>query len=185
MVQYAIVVDLGRFVGCDGCIVACKQENDVRLGSYWMWVYQVGPTGNFPDVSMHWLPRPCMHCKNPPCLNVCPTKAIYKRADGIVLIDHEKCIGCRYCVWACPYGSMQFNPDTGIVEKCILCSQRIDKGEKPACVDSCPGRALTFGDIDDPASEASKLIGTKQGFVLLPDIGAEPAVHYLPPGRKL
>jgi len=121
MSQKTMVVNLDRCIGCRGCEVACKQENGVALGSYWGKVLNVGPTGKYPTLEMYFLPTLCQQCKSPQCVKVCPTGASYKRnEDGIVLIDKEKCIGCRYCMMACPYGVRSFNKETKVVEKCNL-----------------------------------------------------------------
>jgi len=189
--HYGMAMDLSRCIGCHACSIACKIENGLEVGMNWHRVETIGepgakvgedlPAGTFPDLSMYWLPIPCMHCINPPCMAVCPASAISKRADGIVLIDKEKCIGCKYCVWACPYEVPQFNPLDGTVEKCTFCAHRVDQGEEPFCVHVCVYGARVFGDINDPHSEVSKLIARKHGRVLLPEQGVEPAVYYLGP----
>ena len=109
---------------------------------------------------MYYLPVSCQHCDNPECVSVCPTGASYKRDDGVVLVDHSKCIGCQYCVMACPYGVRAYDTgkDKGVIEKCTMCAHLIDKGEKPACVKHCPGQARKFGDLDDPDSSAAKAV---------------------------
>jgi molybdopterin-containing oxidoreductase family iron-sulfur binding subunit len=142
-----------------------------------------------------------MHCENAPCIEVCPTGASYKRQDGIVLIEQKKCLGCKQCILACPYGARYLNEakggyfklglipteeviykgkELGVVEKCTLCVDRVEQGEEPICVRACPSKARTFGDLNDPKSEVSQLIRSKHGFQLLKDLGTEPAVYYLP-----
>ena len=105
----AIVVDLDRCIGCFGCEISCKMENNVALGEYWNKVIIEGPHGTFPDVEQYWLPAMCQQCENAPCVHVCPTGASYRNEDGVVLIDKSVCIGCKYCMMACPYGVRNWN----------------------------------------------------------------------------
>jgi len=148
MTQYALLVDEKRCVGCQTCEVACKQENSLPVGPKWMVVISRIKeidgklVMSFPHIR-------CMHCANPPCIPACPTNAVTKRADGIVLIDPELCTGCMACIEACSFGAPQFNPEKNTVEMCTLCVHRIEKGLKPACVQHCPSGALQFGDIND------------------------------------
>lgn len=148
MTQYALLVDEKRCVGCQTCEVACKQENSLPVGPKWMVVIS-----RIKEVDgklvMSFLHIRCMHCANPPCIPACPTNAITKRADGIVLIDPELCTGCMVCIEACPFAAPQFNPEKNTVEMCTLCVHRIEKGLEPACVQHCPSGALQFGDIND------------------------------------
>ena len=171
MTQYAIVTDLNRCTGCFACMVACKVINNVALGSYWQKVVRIGPTPKYegavpPDVEMYFLPISCQHCKNPECVKVCPTGASYKREDGTVQIDKSKCIGCQFCVMACPYGVRYLNEEEGVVEKCTLCEQKIAQGELPQCVAQCTGRARYFGDLE-------KGIGSFEGPGDYVEIGAD------------
>ncbi len=155
MTHYAIVTDLNRCVGCLGCTVACKTVNEVPVGSFWNKVVRIGPnpkpggSGQFPDVEMYFLPLGCQHCENPECVSVCPTEASHIQDDGTVQIDREKCIGCQFCVMACPYGVRYLNSESGVVEKCTLCEQKISQGELPQCVMQCSARARYFGDLDE------------------------------------
>ena len=184
MTQYAIATDLNRCVGCLSCMVACKAVNNVPIGSYWNKVLRIGPSlkegaTSSHDVEMYYLPVSCQHCDDPECVHVCPTGASYKREDGVVLVDHSKCIGCQYCVMACPYGVRAYDTskDKGVIEKCTMCAHLIDKGEKPACVKHCPGQARKFGDLDDPQSDVSKLRAAKKTYKLK-DVGNHPGVDY-------
>jgi DMSO reductase iron-sulfur subunit len=180
MTQYAILLDLDKCVGCHSCTVACKVENDVQLGRFWSKVHQIGPSGTFPDVDMYFLPVLCQHCADPECVRVCPTAASYKRDDGIILVDHDICIGCQYCVLACPYGVRVFNEEEGVIEKCTLCAHLIERDDQPACVKTCVGKARIFGDIDDPESEISQAIAAAGGAVhTLADVGNGPSVKYV------
>jgi Fe-S-cluster-containing dehydrogenase component len=133
-------------------------------------------------------PRSCLHCDAPLCVTVCPTGASYKRAeDGIVLVDEDKCIGCKLCSWACPYGAREYSPVEGVMKKCTLCVDRIynenlDEAERqPACVQACPSRARHFGDLGDPESDVSKLVAARNGVDLMPELGYRPTNTYLPP----
>lgn len=180
MTQMMIVLNLDRCLGCHACTVACKQENSVAPGIFRTRVLQMGPTGKFPDLKMYSLPLSCQHCKDPECVKVCPTGASSKREDGIVLIDQDKCIGCQYCKMACPYGVRYFNEQKGVMEKCDLCAHLVDKGDIPACVKTCVGKARIFGDIEDPNSEVSKIIREADGNVHnLVDVGNRPSLRFV------
>ncbi|MCI8367836.1 MAG: 4Fe-4S dicluster domain-containing protein [Eggerthellaceae bacterium] len=153
MARYAIATDLNLCVGCLACTVACKAVNGVDIGSYWIKTLRIGPNlkegGSFPnDVEMYFLPVQCQHCENPACVDVCPTEASHKVADGTVQIDKEKCIGCQFCAMACPYGVRYLNEEERVVEKCTLCEQKTAQGELPQCVAQCGARARFFGDLD-------------------------------------
>jgi Fe-S-cluster-containing dehydrogenase component len=132
-------------------------------------------------------PKSCLHCEEPPCVPVCPTGASYKREqDGIVLVDYDKCIGCKYCSWACPYGARELDQHQRVMKKCTLCVDRIydlrlpEADRKPSCVKACPTSARIFGDIHDPQSDASRAIRENGGYALMPEWGTSPANHYLP-----
>jgi molybdopterin-containing oxidoreductase family iron-sulfur binding subunit len=196
-----MVIDLRRCVGCHGCAVACKAEHGTRPGIMWARVLK-SETGIFPAVRRLSLPVLCMHCHTPACLPVCPTGATAQRPDGIVTIDRALCIGCRYCMQACPYSARYFNDGNGTyfsggptpyeaagaaehadgtVEKCDFCAERLERGLEPACVANCMTRARVFGDLADPGSEVSRLIRGKGSFPLNPELGTDPCVFYLPP----
>ena len=175
-----LVIDLDRCSGCDSCIAACKLENNVDLGVYYNRVHVVGPTGTFPDLEQYWLPLQCQQCENPGCIEVCPTGASYRDPNNnVVMINKELCIGCQYCMYACPFGVRQFNEGEGVVEKCTMCWHRLAKGEEPACVEVCPARARFWGDLDDPDSEVSRLVREREHMRLLEDRGTNPSVYYL------
>lgn len=204
--RYAMAIDINRCTGCNSCSVACKVENNLPDDIWWNRILTVGgetidsPKGTFPNLSMQFLPINCQHCENPSCVKACPVGATYKRKeDGIVIQDYDKCIGCRYCMVACPYsGVRQFNwkePEYAIdvemgdstvtahqfntVEKCTFCTHRLADGLLPACIETCPTRARTFGDIDDPNSDVSKAIKGRSYFKLMEDKGTKPSVYYL------
>jgi Fe-S-cluster-containing dehydrogenase component len=140
-----------------------------------------------PALTVHF-PRSCLHCETPDCVTVCPTGASYKRAeDGIVLVDEDKCIGCKLCSWACPYGAREYSAVRGTMQKCTLCVDRIYNesfdayDRQPACVMACPTRARHFGDLGDPESAVSQLVAERGGYDLMPDLGYKPVNKYLPP----
>jgi Fe-S-cluster-containing dehydrogenase component len=153
MVQYAIVTDLNRCVGCLACSVACKAANSVPIGNFWLKVFRIGPmkkldAKDWTDVEMYFLPVGCQHCEKPECVAVCPTGASQKIENGTIQIDKAKCIGCQFCVMACPYGVRYLNEEEQVVEKCTLCEQKTAQGELPQCVAQCSGKARYFGDIE-------------------------------------
>jgi sulfite dehydrogenase (quinone) subunit SoeB len=145
------------------------------------------PAMSLPALTLHF-PRSCLHCETPACVTVCPTGASYKRAeDGIVLVDEDKCIGCKLCSWACPYGAREYSEVEGVMKKCTLCVDRIynqnlpESEREPACVQACPTRARHFGDLGDPESKVSRLVAERGGVALMPELGYAPVNRYLPP----
>lgn len=201
MTQYAIATDLNRCVSCQACSVSCKVVNGIAPGSFWTKVLRVGPnpieggSGQFPDVEMYYLPVGCQHCENPECVAVCPTEASHKLEDGTVQVDKEKCIGCQFCVMACPYGVRYLNEEERVVEKCTLCEQKTAQGELPECVRQCGGRARFFGDLDKgiesfvgPADKIDGEFGlitatskpwAESDVYHLPDVGNGPSFVYI------
>jgi Fe-S-cluster-containing dehydrogenase component len=181
MTRNCIVVDLDHCTGCKGCEIACKNENSIPLGERWNRVLLCGPYGEFPDLSQYYLPVMCQQCENAPCVNVCPTGASYRDPDSnVVLIDKEKCIGCKYCMMACPYGVRDWDKAAKVVEKCTLCSHLTGSDNLPFCVEVCSVKARFYGDLDDPDSDASKAIASKPDAVhRLRDFGNHPATVYL------
>lgn len=182
MKKITFVVDLDRCIGCKGCQVACKLNNNVALGSCRNAVKTVGPTGIYPNVQMYFLPSMCQQCENPTCVEVCPTGACYKRSeDGIIVIDQNLCIGCKSCANACPYKVNTYNQELMVMDKCNTCIARREKGELPACVKNCSGGALHVGDINDPESEVSKLLkeAGEENVYTLRDFGNGPTVRYI------
>lgn len=177
--QYGMVIDTRRCSGCHACTVACKSEFDVPLGKTRSWV-EYTEKGTYPNVSRAFLPRLCNQCSEPQCVSVCPTGATYKREeDGIVVVDPDICIGCKYCMQACPYDARFINPLTGAADKCDFCLHRVSRGVVPACVNTCVGRARIFGDLNDPKSEISKVLNANRVTVLRPEMGTKPNVFYI------
>jgi Fe-S-cluster-containing dehydrogenase component len=152
--RYGLVFDTKRCIGCRTCVIACKAENQITVGSWMRVLNDHGtttdlPVGQYPRLSLSWRVNTCMHCENPPCLEACPAEgAIYKRSDGIVLFDGEKCTGCQACGVACPYDAIRFLSGDGRPEKCTLCSHRIDQGLEPFCAKECIWGALRFTNTE-------------------------------------
>lgn len=155
--QLGFYINLSACSGCKACQLACKDKNDTPLGVLWRRVYEISG-GSYlergdaliDNTFTYYISSACSHCNSPICMTVCPTQAISKRAeDGIVLIDSEKCIGCRYCEWACPYGAPQFDAERHVMSKCDFCYDYVEAGQKPACVSACQMRVLEFGPIDE------------------------------------
>jgi Fe-S-cluster-containing dehydrogenase component len=212
--KLGLVIDLDTCVGCHACAVSCKEWNAGGIAGpltdtdpygkdpSGVWFNRVhsyeleategcGSGANAqpaqPAQTLHF-PRSCLHCEQPACVTVCPTGASYKRAeDGIVLVDEDKCIGCKLCSWACPYGAREYSAVEGVMKKCTLCVDRIynenleEAERQPACVQACPTKARHFGDLGDPESDISKLVAARGGVDLMPQLGYQPTNQYLPP----
>jgi anaerobic dimethyl sulfoxide reductase subunit B (iron-sulfur subunit) len=184
--QLGFYVNLADCTGCRACQIACKDKNDLPIGVRWRRVLEYSggewvPSGNSmvpSDVYTYFVSVACMHCEDPPCVRVCPVSGITKRdADGVVLVDTEICIGCRYCSWACPYGALWFNEETNGITKCDFCVDLMAKGENPACVDACPYRAIEYGPLDELKAKYGKL----KDPAPLPDSAmTSPSVVYAP-----
>lgn len=171
MSQYAIMVDIERCIGCRSCETSCKVENGATKTRN--KVIRIDPKEGS---RLSFMSMPCMHCEQPACRQACPTGAIFKRADdGVVLIDQSKCIGCRFCAWACPYGAMGFDEERNVADKCTYCAHRLARGEQPACVTKCPGHALSFGKVEVLGAQARS-----QGRSMLNiDAGTKPSTFFL------
>lgn len=198
--HWGMVVDLKLCIGCNSCVDACKAENGTSPGIFWNKVLEQ-EVGTFPNARRVFWPMRCMHCQDPPCKQECPTGATYQRPDGIVLIDSNKCIGCKACMVACPYDSRDIFENKkgyfsegltpfevqayakhvkGAVQKCTFCSHRLEKGLKPFCVDNCITGALIFGDLDDPNSEVSQALRAARGTIRLKEeLRTKPSIYYL------
>ena len=197
--RYAYVIDTEKCIGCGSCVRACRAENDVPDGFFRTWVerYVVGAAGSHVDspdggingfppsqVDFHatksfFVPKMCMHCTATPCVQVCPVGASYRTRDGVVMVDGETCIGCGYCVQACPYGSRFLNPTTHTAEKCTWCYHRITKGMKPACVEVCPTGTRMFGNMKKEDDPVRKIVETRRVGILQPHLLTEPNCFYL------
>jgi phenylacetyl-CoA:acceptor oxidoreductase subunit 1 len=208
--RWGIVIDLKKCSGCMTCVASCKLNNGLPPHIYFTKIFDY-EVGKYPNVMRKFLPVMCMHCEEPPCVDACPTKASQRREDGIVYVDIKKCMGCRYCMIVCPYGMRSYldgttnyytdnsqldkyikhKQDSGIVVKCDLCRERIDKGLKnglkpgideeatPMCVISCLSNARYFGDLNDPNSTVSKLIRERKHFRLHEELGTNPSIYYI------
>ena len=201
------VVDITKCIGCGKCVKACKLENDVPLepeyNRTWVERYIITETEEIfvdsPDAGIDgftaehmnmkyekldirksfFVPKLCNHCDKPPCVPVCPVGATYSSAEGVVLVNRKACIGCRYCVQACPFGARFLDPRLKVVDKCTWCYHRITKGLLPACVEVCPVGARMFGDIGDPESPVSRIIKENTMGILKPEVGCENKVYYI------
>ena len=200
--KLGLVIDLDTCVGCHACATACKSWNGASAISgpltdtdpygadpsgTWFNRIRHYEVGTFPDSKTVNMPMSCLHCEDAACVTVCPTGASYKRADGIVLVDQDRCIGCNLCAWACPYGARELDPSSGTMKKCTLCVDRVhnealpEAERQPACVLACPTHARHYGDLGDPDSDVSKLVAARGGFGLLDELGYKPVNRYLPP----
>lgn len=182
-VRYGMVIDVRKCIGCQACTVSCSLENAPPIGQFRTTVlqYEVDYDDDSANPAMFSLPRLCNHCDNPPCVPVCPVQATFQREDGLVLVDNERCVGCGYCVQACPYDARFMNQETQTADKCTFCEHRLDAGLLPACVESCVGGARVSGNLLDPDSEVSRLIEENRDEikVLKPSQGTVPHVYYI------
>ncbi len=198
--DYVYLIDLRKCIGCGACVRACCLENKVPEGYFRTWVerYQVSRTGEpivdspnggkdgfEPTVigqnitKAFFFPKLCCHCTNTPCVQLCPVGASYRTLDGVVLVDEKRCIGCGYCVQACPYGSRFIHPQTHVASKCTLCYHRITQGLKPACVQICPAGARKLGDRKQIDDEVARIIATEHVQILQPELLTEPNCFYI------
>jgi Fe-S-cluster-containing dehydrogenase component/formate-dependent nitrite reductase membrane component NrfD len=176
--KYAFVIDQRKCIGCHACTVACKAEHDVPIGVYRTWVKYI-EKGEFPNTRRYFLVNRCNHCDDAPCVAICPTKALYKRPDGIVDFDSSRCIGCKSCMQACPYDALYIDPNSHTAAKCNYCAHRIEVGMEPACVVVCPEQAIIAGDMHNPESEIARIIAREPVRVRKPEQGTGPNVYYV------
>lgn len=179
--RFAIVLDTRKCIDCKACTVACKAENDVPLGrnNYRNWVTEEELRGVYPNLGQSFTPGQCNQCANPPCNSVCPTGATGITDGGIVTVDRKKCIGCKYCMLACPYDARFYNEETGVIDKCTFCIQRLAVGRIPACVETCPTKVRVFGDLNDPHSEVTLLLAKNRHTVQKAELGTKPFLFYI------
>jgi len=198
--DWGYIVDTTRCIGCGACVRACKIENDVPDTYFRTWVerYEIdknervrvdspmGAIESFKEdntktevVKAFFVPKLCNHCYDSACEQVCPVGATYHSPDRVVLIDKKHCVGCGYCVQACPYGCRYIDESKGVADKCTLCYHRIQKGEAPACVNACPRNARIFGNLKDPESKINKILHQRRYGVLKPDLGTNPKCYYI------
>ncbi len=176
--RYGFVIDQRKCIGCHACTVACKEEHQVPLGAFRTWVKYV-ERGSFPDTRRYFAVLRCNHCDDAPCVTICPTVALYRRADGIVDFDRDRCIGCKSCMQACPYDALYIDPVTQTAAKCNYCAHRVEVGLAPACVIVCPEQAIVAGDLDDARSPIARLVATEQVQVRKAEQGTRPKLYYL------
>lgn len=175
--RYGFVIDHNRCIGCHACTVACKEEHSVPVGVFRTWVKYI-EKGEFPNASRHFGVMRCNHCEAAPCVEICPTTALFRRDDGIVDFDNSRCIGCKSCMQACPYDALYIDPDTHTAAKCNFCAHRIELKLEPACVVVCPTRAIIAGDLDDSQSPIAQIVATQKVAVRKPYKGTQPKVFY-------
>lgn len=210
--KWIMVIDLAKCDGCGGCTVQCNKMHHVPEGKAWIKVFKMQDAQH---TAPYWMPRPCFQCDEPPCTKVCPVDATYKRQDGVVLIDNERCIGCRYCMAACPYSARDFNwgnepanpdaamqtysPETGVphktgtVEKCDFCPDLAAKGILPPCTSTCHMGAVYYGDENEDAVtngvgetvRLNKLLEERAGYRFMEELGTKPRLYYLPPKNRM
>lgn len=178
MPNYGFAIDLRKCIGCHACTIACKAEHQIPVGSHRCWVKTV-EKGTFPDTRRFFFPVLCNQCEDAPCVRICPTRALFKRRDGIVDLNSASCIGCRACMEACPYDQLFIDPNTRTAEKCNFCANRVENKLLPACVSVCPTECRIFGDLDDPTSAVAQIVQREAYTVRKPEKGTGPKVFYL------
>lgn len=178
MPNYGFVIDLKKCIGCHACTIACKAEHDIPVGVNRCWVKTV-EKGRFPDAQRLFLPVLCNQCEDAPCMEICPTSALFRRRDGIVDLHGDACIGCKACMAACPYDQLFIDPNTRTAEKCNFCANRIENQLQPACVSVCPTECRIFGDLDDPTTKVAQIVQREAFTVRKPEKGTGPKVFYL------
>jgi Fe-S-cluster-containing dehydrogenase component len=189
MTKWGFVIDVSKCTACYCCFIACKDEywdNDYppytaaqpKFGQFWMNIAK-NERGKYPYIKVAYMPVPCMHCDNAPCIKAARNGAVYKRPDGIVVIDPQKAVGQKQLLKSCPYGVIYWNEEKKLPQKCTFCVHRLEKGEIPRCVQCCPTECIHFGDLDDPESDVSKLLKSARAEVFHPEWDTRPAVYYI------
>jgi len=181
-IKYGMLHDENACIGCTACTEACREVNNVPEGVSRLEIKRSEPVGEYPNTEYRFTRNSCQHCENAPCVYVCPTGAAYKdEKTGIVDVHHEKCVGCGYCLAACPYQVRFFHPENKSADKCNFCRDtNLAAGKQPACVESCPTKALTFGDLNDPNSEISQAINSKTVYRDKVTLGTKPQMYKVP-----
>ncbi len=182
--RYGFVIDQRTCIGCHACTVACKTEHQIPVGQFRTWVKYIDK-GEWPSSSRNFGVMRCNHCTDAPCVKICPTKALYKRDDGIVDFDRDRCIGCKSCMQACPYDAIYIDEDTHTAAKCNYCAHRVDDGLEPACVVVCPTHSIWAGDLDDPTSGIAQMVATHPTAVRAPEQNTGPNVFYIGADRAV
>jgi Fe-S-cluster-containing dehydrogenase component len=198
---YGMGIEVEKCIGCNRCVEACKAENGVSKDPFnfrtWVERYRVkadgetevhtvgvpgreqaAPASEKNELRSFFVPKLCNHCAHPPCVQVCPVGATFSTKDGVVLVDQDRCIGCRYCIQACPYGARYFNHDTNTADKCTFCYHRVTRGLQPACVEACPTGARVWGDLRSKASRLVRFQRMNKVNVLKPGLNTDPKVFY-------
>ncbi|MEO5357602.1 MAG: 4Fe-4S dicluster domain-containing protein [Nitrospirae bacterium YQR-1] len=176
--KWGMLIDSSKCIGCHSCTVACQNQNELPPRDNFNRIEE-REYGKFPNFSRRFLPVQCQHCDNPPCVKVCPVGASYKRQDGVVMVDAQKCIGCKYCLLSCPYNVRVISEEYGHVHKCNFCIEMVLKGEKPACVTTCPMGVRVFGDLNDPGGEISIALAKVSHIRLLKELNTKPSIYYV------
>ena len=178
MANYGFAIDLRKCIGCHACTIACKSEHEIPVGVIRCWVKTV-EKGTFPDTRRFFFPVLCNQCTDAPCVRICPTRALFKRRDGIVDLHGDSCIGCRACMEACPYDQLFIDPNTHTAEKCNFCANRVENELLPACVSVCPTECRIFGDLEDPTSAVAQIVQREAFNVRKPEKGTGPKIFYI------
>ncbi len=176
--RYGFLIDQNRCIGCHACTVACKEEHNVPIGVNRTWVKYI-EKGQFPDTRRHFAVLRCNHCDAAPCIDICPTVALFRHPNGIVDFDNDRCIGCKSCMQACPYDALYIDPNSHTAAKCNFCAHRVEIGLKPSCEIVCPTQAILSGDLDDPESQISNIARSNNVTVRKPEKGTQPKLSYL------
>lgn len=176
--RYAMTVDTKRCVGCQACVLACKSENNLPTDGFRDWIV-TETSGKFPNLFQQIRSERCNHCQYPPCVACCPTGASHVEGNGTVLVTHQKCTGCKACIASCPYQARYVHPTEGYVDKCTFCDHRTRKGKQPACVEICPTKALSFGNLNDPKSVVANHLIQRKYKTLQSERGLRPNVYFL------
>lgn len=178
MTTFGFLIDNRKCIGCHACTIACKSEHDVPIGVDRTWVKYI-EKGEFPNNRRMFSVMRCNHCDDSPCTTICPTTSLYRRDDGIVDFNSDRCIGCKACMQACPYDALHIDPVSNTAAKCNFCTHRLEAGLEPSCVVVCPEQAIVAGDLDNPNSEISKLVERHPVQVRKPEKGTKPKLVYI------